>query len=47
MHQKSLVHLGEVAGNVDGTGDSGQSSKKISMVSENKHALVNRKVLEV
>lgn len=36
MQQKSLEHLGEVAGNVDGTGDSGQGSEKMSIVSEKK-----------
>lgn len=36
MQQKSLEHLGEVAGNVDGTGDSGQGSEKMSIASGEK-----------
>lgn len=36
MHQTSREHLGKVAGNVNGTGDSGQGSEKISIVSEKK-----------
>lgn len=34
--QKNLEHLGDVAGNVDGTGDSGQGSEKMSIASGKK-----------